>query len=274
MIKQLIRKNRIKTASLITNEFYDKGYMFFTSILSPDIISNLKNTFDPLKWLKEESIIFEKDEETPRSLFNIHNLQPDLIRSLIKDKCVTLGKEWLNNEMYIYQSHINYKKGQQIGGEYWWHSDWTFWHFEDGMLEPDALSLIFFLDHANVRNGAMKLIPGSHDFTYTDKLSRKSDNVNVNIRHNQSAYTVSDYSDEGLLMEKDIQQMKNKPLSIEGRPGDLLIMDANLWHYSPKNETNEDRKLLFLVLNSFNNQPVHLTRPHYLVERNVEKFKL
>ena len=271
MIQRLIRKNRDNNLSSIADEFHSKGYIVLKKVLSLKLISEIKSAFDSSKWLEEKSMIFEENGVTPRSLFNVHNLQPTLIRNLIKGRFADLSKEILKDNVYIYQSHINYKKGQ-TGGEYWWHSDWTFWHFEDGMSEPEALSLIFFLDDVNASNGAMEIIPGSHHFTYTKSLSRKSDNVNINIRHNRFIYTEKDYSDEGLLMKKNLKQMKHKPLVIEGLPGDLFIMDANLWHYSSANKTTQDRRMLFIILNSFHNQPLHVTRPHYLVERNVKNF--
>lgn len=272
MIKQIVRKSKRKKSSPLLQEFFNNGYIFLKNEISKEIVQNIKSTFNSSKWLKEKSMVFEEDGITPRSLFNIHNLQPNLIKKLVKDKLI--AKKILGNSIYIYQSHINYKKPYQKGGEYWWHSDWTFWHLEDGMLEPEALSLIFFLDDVNSYNGAMQVIPGSHQFTYTNKLNRKSSSANINIRHNYSSSNEEECSSEGLLNKKDLKEIKHKPLTIKGSSGDLLIMDANLWHYSPENQSDKDRKLLFIILNSINNQPKHISRPDYLVERNAETFKI
>ena len=273
MIKRLIRKNRSNIRKSHAEEFHKKGYLFLKNILSSDVVSDIKCTFDCKKWLKNKGMIFEEDGVTARSLFGLHQLYPDLIKSLITDDLLILSKKILNDDFYIYQSHINYKK-HSSGGEYWWHSDFTFWHLEDGMNDPEAISLVFFLDEATEDNGAMEVIPESHQFTYTDRLIRKNDNANVNIRHNRSTYSEDDYKSEGLVMELYINKMKNKPIQICGCSGDMMIMDANLWHYSPENKSARDRRFLFIILNSFSNQPVYYTRPEYLVERKPEILKL
>ena len=43
-----------------------------------------------------------------------------------------------------------------------------------------------------------------------------------------------------------------------GAPGDVLIMDANVVHASARNDSEIDRRALFLILNSIENQ---LVRP-------------
>ena len=142
------------------------------------------------------------------------------------------------------------------------------------MYEPSALSLVFFLDEADENNGAIEVIPGSHHFSYTDNLSRKNNKANINVRHNRFTYPEDDYLSEGLIVKQYIDKMKNEPIRICGQPGDMFIMDANLWHYSPENKSDRDRRFLFIILNSFNNQPVRYTRPEYLVEREPKIFKL
>ena len=261
-----------KTKCPTVGEFYKKGYLILQNALSKDIISNIKLTFNFSKWSKEKSMIFEEDGVTPRSLFGLHKLDFTLIKSLIKKDILALCKKILDDECYIYQSHINYKRNSG-GGEYWWHSDFTFWHSEGGMRAPNALSLVFFLDKVNKSNGPLEVIPGSHHFTYTNKLSRKFDNTN--IRHDRSTiYSEDDYAEEGLISMKDIKKMKTKPVKLFGNAGDMIIMDANLWHYSSKNKSIKDRMFLFIVLNSFSNQSVHYTRPDYLVETNPQASKI
>ena len=273
MIKPIARKTRNNIQCSITREFYQKGYLVLQNILPENVISKIKQSFHFSKWSKEKGMVFEEDGVTARSLFGLHKLHPQLIKNLVKSDLLILSKKLLNGECYIYQSHINYKRGFK-GGEHWWHSDFTFWHFEDGMPDPRAISLVFFLDEANKNNGTLEIIPESHQFTYTDRLSRKDDNANINIRHNRSTYSEDDYSSEGLIIRQDIDKMKHKPFRICAHSGDMLIMDANLWHYSPANKSAQDRMVLFIILNSLDNQPVHYTRPEYLVERNPETFKL
>ena len=238
MIKQLVRKKKNNVQCPITREFYQKDYLVLQNVLSQNIISTIKLAFEFSKWSKEKGMVFEEDSVTARSLFGLHKLRPRLIRSLIKSDLLILSKKLLDDDCYIYQSHINYKRGSR-GGEYWWHSDFTFWHFEDGMPEPKALSLVFFLDKVDKNNGALEIIPESHRFIYTDRLSRRDDNANTNIQHARAAYSEEDYTSEGLIMRQDIDRMKNKPLRICGHSGDMVIMDANLWHYSPKNKSTK-----------------------------------
>ena len=116
MIKPLIRKNRNDIQCPVVREFHQKGYLTLKGILSSDVLSNIKYTFDFTKWLKNRGMIFESDGVTARSLFGIHKLRPKLIKELIKSDLLSLCKKLLNNDCYIYQSHINYKKRYEGGG--------------------------------------------------------------------------------------------------------------------------------------------------------------
>lgn len=268
MVKKIFRKP-INSSSLL-EQYYTNGYLLFKQKLTQHMIKTLTTVFSSKKWTNQKSMIFEKDGLTPRSLFNIHNLQPSLIKTLIEGELTGLCKKLVDDDIYIYQSHINYKKGGVKGGEYWWHSDWIFWHFEDGMKEPLAVSLIFFLDSTNEFNGVLQVIPGSHFFIYTDQLSRKTRDPNINIRHNLSVDEKQNYASEGLLTKEDLDKMGVQPIMVKAEPGDVLIMDANLWHYSSENKSSKERKALFVVLNSLKNRPEHIYRPDYLVERKIK----
>ena len=268
---QKIKRQSVPLLSPLIEEYHKKGYLLLRSKISQNTIKEARSALIAEKWMDQESMIFEKDGQTPRSLYNIHNLQPLLIQKFLNIELVSLNQQLVGDKIYIYQSHINYKKGGYTGGgEFWWHSDFVFWYFETGMRYPSAISLIFFLDEANESNGALQVIPGSHLYSYTQQLSRKEKDIKYNIRHNLSVEQEEEYAKEGLLSKKDLKEIGTKPIMLKGKPGDVLLMDANLWHYSPENKSSQDRRKLFIIINALNNQPTINKRPYYLMEREVK----
>ena len=55
------------------------------------------------------------------------------------------------------------------------------------------------------------------------------------------------------ITRQETDRTKNKPLRICSHSEDMVIMNANLWRYSPENKSAKDRMFLFIILNSFSN---------------------
>lgn len=201
-------------------------------------------------------LILENDHKTPRSIFNFHQIFPqveDLIRQ--QKHIISYAEEILGSKVYIYQCHLNYKS-PFVGGNFYWHSDFTFWHWEDGMPNPRALSIVLLLDSMSSTNGPLFYISGSHLFLTHSQWAREYSSAHEEqIKHQ----TGRNLFQEGLVAPEQLNILFNqKKLTMDsfvGVPGDILIMDANLIHASSNNFSPYPRKALFLILNSVENTP-------------------
>ena len=248
--------------------FVEDGFLQLKGVLTAEETDSLKQDCSSLKHRIFPSKILELSGDI-RSIFDIHQISKKTVKPLL-DKVIGFAEKILDSKVYIHQSHINYKEAL-VGGEFDWHSDFTFWHWEDGMPLPRALSFVFFLDKHTSENGGLRVVPGSHCWVYQSNWRRKVQDSIAKIKHGRSSTPHLD----GIASEEDLQFLteNSKVIEITGEPGDLLIMDANLLHSSLENKSSFSRRTFFLILNSVENQLVapfsgNPPRPNYLSDRS------
>ena len=205
------------------------------------------------------STIYEKDGSL-RSLFDIQNLSSYLVNLLVTPDLVGLAEDILGSKVYIHQFHINYKQRFR-GGDFFWHSDYTFWHWEDGMVEPRCLSFMVLLDYVYKENGPLMVAPGSHMHYGHTEWFRDDQEPNDAVKHE----VVGEPEKNGLATSDQLKMIQSSGIyTFTGGPGDLMIMDANLLHASGPNLSPWDRPAAFICLNSVHNklQDPPSGRPH------------
>lgn len=77
------------------------------------------------------------------------------------DQIVSIVKQILDDDVYVYQSKVNRRPGFSPAARIW-RSDFETWHVEDGMPHMRAMACIIALTDSDVFNGALALAPGSH----------------------------------------------------------------------------------------------------------------
>ena len=224
-----------------------------------------------------DGIIYERDNKTVRSIFGVQDTNHRLVDLLCTDKLIELAMKVLGSEVYIHQFHINYKQAW-IGGGYDWHSDYTYWHWEDGMVHPRCVSMVIPLEEMRYENGALYVHGGSHLYYGHSEFYRHGDlDPDDEIKH--------DEEDDGGITQDQREIMASDsryggPMHvILGNRGDLCMMDANLLHMSAPNWSPWDRTCAFLCLNSVDNaledpRCGRPPRPHYITNRDSEKHRL
>jgi ectoine hydroxylase len=119
------------------------------------------------------STIFERDGRTVRSVFSVHDLSTYISESVIRlSRLLMVAEQILGSRVYLHQSHFNFKR-PQTGGEFSWHSDFTFWYWEDGMPVPRAISMLIFLDEPRIETGPLLVAPGSHTWITHERWERQ-----------------------------------------------------------------------------------------------------
>jgi ectoine hydroxylase len=223
-----------------------------------------KNVFNslPIKKIAEdlktinnkETFIYEDDQSTVRSIFAPHWFDNTLKEFVNNNPMIDIVKDIIGTDVYTHQVHFNYKSAN-IGGEYAWHSDYTFWQAHDGMPSSNALSLLFLLDDMTEENGPLVVLPGSEDYLIEKK------NKDWTIKHDAN-------EKDGMITENMVSITGLKRHTVLGKAGDVFVMHANMWHTSGRNTSSKDRNVLFICYNSVDNKTTKTDRPDYITLRD------
>ncbi len=247
---------------------YDrKGYLVLENFLSEQMVGCLQNELSRLRCLSEyekgPEWICERGSGELRSLFRVHQIS-DVFRQLANDRrLVDIARYLLADDVYVYQSRLNYKPGLH-GREFYWHSDFETWHVEDGMPAMRALSASVILTPNNANNGPLLLIPGSqHQFIACSGSTPPN--------HYKKSLVQQQY---GVPGDQFLKQMAERDgvVAATGNPGTVILFDCNLMHGSNGNITPYPRSNAFIVYNAISNRPGapfcgREPRPEYLCTR-------
>lgn len=232
-------------------DYYDIGFEIIRNAFDP---SEIKQEAIRLKNIESANFTYEKDN-TIRSLFSPH-WYSEIIRNFVyQNPVLPKVKELIDLDLYVHQVHFNYKSAK-TGGEYAWHSDYTFWQAHDGMPSDNALSVLFLLDDMTLDNGPLEILEGSHKQYVT-----KQDQNSWTIAHDAT-------ETDGMITEDMVSTSAYKRHTALGKAGDVILMHSNLWHKSNPNTSDFDRNILFVCYNSFNNKTTKDTRPEHIVLRD------
>lgn len=234
-----------------TERYARDGFIVIKDALDRSVVEKLRSEVDRLKGGSHPSTIYERDGKTVRSVFDMHNLSATVLTDVVGSPfLLDISEQILGKGLYVHQCHVNFKSPG--GGGFAWHSDFTFWFWEDGMPEPRAISIFIFLDAARVETGPLCVIPGSHNhITHTEWYRTVEDHKQA-VRHDDSIQAKQNGLIEFEVLRK-IAGEKNIE-TIWGNPGDVLIMDGNLAHASGPNFGTHERRVILLILNHIDNK--------------------
>jgi ectoine hydroxylase len=220
--------------------------------LDADALHELRREASRLADDMTESTVLESDGVSVRSVFNVHSRSEVVRRRLLEnDDIVAIAQQIIGPKIYVHQAHINYKR-PFVGGEYFWHSDFTFWYWEDGMALPRAISLLVFLDDQRVETGPLCVVPGSHMWITHETWRRPVEDHRLAVRHGYEDGVASAGLVDLPLLRKLSSEHAIEP--IMAKAGEIVVMDGNLVHGSGPNFGCSDRRILLLVLNSLDNR--------------------
>ncbi|MTD57884.1 phytanoyl-CoA dioxygenase family protein [Amycolatopsis pithecellobii] len=207
-----------------------------------------------------ERVTLEEGTDTVRGVHGCH-LYSELFAELVRSpRLLPIAEQLLDDEVYVHQFKINAKRA--FRGEVWeWHQDYTFWHREDGMPAPRALSAAIFLDEVTEFNGPLIFVPGGH----------RAGMVETDVEGDGWANTLT----ASLKYSIDIESMhrlveSHGMVAPKGPRGSVLWFDANIPHSSVPNISPRDRGLLLITYNSVRNKVdlSRATRPEWLSARD------
>lgn len=250
-------------------EQYDRdGFLLLRNHIPADWISELRAETTRLAGdphtSRRASVITEPDSSEVRSLFNLPELSPVYDRVARSHRLLDIVMQLLGGPVYLHQSRINIKPAFH-GKSFPWHSDFETWHVEDGLPAIRCLSCSIFLTENSMFNGPLFVIPGSHRHYISCPGTTPADHYRQSLKKQHYG------SPEPGVMEELLESSTLE--ACLGRPGDMLIFDANVQHGSPDNISHRPRTNMFLAYNSRLNLPQKpfcglARRPDFLASRD------
>lgn len=136
-----------------------------------------------------------------------------------------------------------------VGGAWEWHQDFGYWHQENLMLYPKAISCMVAINQANIENGCLQVLKGSHHLGRLD--------------HTKTG------DQKGADMTFVNEAMKHLELiNVELAPGDVLFFHCNLLHKSNQNRSEHPRWSMIAAYNAISNQAFkHNEAVYYPLDR-------
>ncbi len=245
------------------SEYRDRGYLILKNLLEKDEFVKIEKAIEDIEEMDGPEFYREKDSRKVRTIFAPEKFH-DAIQELVdNEKIRGIIGQLINSEFYLFQSKLNSKASLQ-SGVWSWHQDFKFWR-EDGMLQPDALTLAIFLTDVDISNGPILAIPGSQKYGEVESFLNNPDGVHdENLKY--------------LIKQETLAKMVDEfePITpLLGKAGDAVIFSSNILHGSYQNMGIVDRKLLMFTFNPTHNiKEVENPRPEYMVKTDKRVLNL
>jgi ectoine hydroxylase len=171
-------------------------------------------------------------------------------KSLLAD----IGADLLGPDVKFHHSKLNFKSSEG-GTEVKWHQDIQFWPHTNYSL----LTIGTYIYDCTVENGALGVIPGSHNGPLYDQYNDKGQ------------WT-------GCLSDQDLKRIDlSKAVYLEGKAGSLTIHNCRTIHGSKQNDTAADRPLFLVTLASsdayaYTGNPIKSRYEHFHIRGSKAKW--
>lgn len=263
------------------------GFLVLENYFSEDELEILKDELPSIFGEDSPRRVLERSGAV-RTVFASHLTNPVFQCLSRMERLVGPARQMLDGEVYIHQFKINAKVA--LEGDQWeWHQDFLYWHKEDRMPAPRALTAAIFLQEVNEFNGPMLVIPGSHrdgmiDVETHEKYLALQGNGNGNGNGSGSGnghgkaeapttwaatltadlkYKINREILSRLMSERNIR-------AVTVPAGSVLFFHSNTFHASANNLSPWDRISVFVSYNSVENalRPHETPRPDFIASRD------
>lgn len=232
------------------DEYRDRGFLFFPSLLSGTEMGVLTRALESIVAQPRREIILEKDGTTVRSVFNMQAYDKAYGSLVRHPKLLGPVSQLLGGPAYVFQMVLNVKA--PFDGDEWpWHQDYPTYHHDDGMAQPNVVNTLIFVDEVNEFNAPLMLIPGSHRLDFPlPEIDRVKTSYPGRWLPTQHVAPIAQAN--GIVAPK-------------GPAGSVIFAHTNIVHGSGRNYSPCRRALISLTLNAVGNEAVTSHRPDYIV---------
>lgn len=229
-------------------QFEQQGYVICKDLFTSEEMKTLRGALQEIlnDDIDRPGVSREKNSKAPRLIYGADQFNEVFARLVRHPRWMEPAKQILESDVYIHQLRIN-PKAPYEGEGFWWHQDFSTWHFEDGMPTSNALMIAVFMDDIYDTNGPLMVIPGSHKYGEIPERVPNPD---------ETGYTVMEVSRDvvaGLVKESGIE-------ALTGSAGSVMFMHCNLLHASAGNVTPYPRSIIYINANSVGNIPTKKKR--------------
>ncbi|MBM3265094.1 MAG: phytanoyl-CoA dioxygenase family protein [candidate division Zixibacteria bacterium] len=214
-------------------EFHERGFVKIGKLLDDDRVETLRREYDhefDQAYLtghyrnlarNETQDVVERNAASVKMLQIMQMCERNIhFRSLLYHKPILdLVESLLGPNIQLFHDQALFKPAHH-GGAVFWHQDNAYWQCQPANL----VSCWMTLDDADVHNGAMHLMPGSHRMAVT---------------HDKSAET-------NLLFDMEKSVDPSKAVTVELPAGGALIHHCQTFHYTPPNLTDRQRRAFII----------------------------
>jgi ectoine hydroxylase len=236
-----------------TEAFERDGFLLIKDVFSGHEVATLQQEARRLQSAPPEidfdTVITEPKSSAVRSVFKIHEQSAVFERIAADARLADIARFFLDDDVYIHQSRLNYKPGFR-GEDFYWHSDFETWHVEDGMPRMRAVSMSVLLSENTTLNGPTMFVPGSHREFIACVGETPDEHYKQSLKKQEFGVPDEKIVD-GLVAEQGIA-------TPTGPAGSVVIFDCNTLHGSNSNITPYSRSNAFFVFNAVSNR---LTAP-------------
>jgi len=202
------------------------------------------------------------DQKTgvPYRAHGSHEHHPAFHRLVRDPRLLDVATGLLDDNVYVHQFKIN-SKVPFTGDQWGWHQDYTFWHREDRMREPWALTAAVLLDEVTEFNGPLILVPGAH----------RSDTLMTPARSEGWSATTTNALKYHLADSAEFPDLidRHGMIAPKASAGSVLWFHCNIPHASGNNMSPSGRSLILISYNSVRNAlPEISPRPEWLIGRD------
>ncbi len=164
-----------------------------------------------------------------------NSLGEDIYSAIVRSERVVKSTELLlGDEPYHYHHKVSAKQPFE-GGAWEWHQDYGYW-YNNGCLYPNMLSCYIAIDPANIENGCLQVLKGSH-------LIGRIDHGKI------GGQTGADMERVNAALEK------LELVYAELEAGDAVYFHCNTLHRSDQNQSPNPRWGLICCYNARSNSP-------------------
>ncbi len=250
------------------NFYKEKGFIIVQSLFKEWEIENLVQAtkkFEDLGSLP--NIICEKNNEV-RSVFAPHKYSDQFDSIFREQRLVSTAETLIGDQVYLYQFKLNNKKA--LKGDCWeWHQDFPYWYYDDGVKQPNMISVMILLQDTDIFQGPLLVIPGSHKNGIVEMAFKEHLQGEKKITLQNSLNADLKFTIKKELIHSYFEN--EKPSVFQGKKGSCLFFHPNLFHASNANLSPYDRNTAIITYNSVKNVPEFKadSRPDYLCSRDI-----
>jgi len=222
------------------NQYRQEGYCVSKSFLEGDVLAALLAGLEAIckdvtvathdgKRLEMESGQ-GPDGKQVRRVYEPCTYYPEFRALSESTKLLDAVEQLIGPNLTFHYSKIN-MKSPKIGAVVEWHQDLAYYP----LTNSDSLTVLFYLDNANSRNGCLRVVPGCH------------------------AGPLMDHSRDGFFQGRITEAVdESKAVAIEGEAGAVIFMHSMTPHASAPNSSSIPRRTLILSYRAADAFPIYM----------------